>query len=185
MLPQCQWSGIAFNNKTLPQKFTTPQIHRQNLTAIQPRSFNLVSLPNPPIIEVQVGWANWPGQSLNNFNETFTRSSLALNMNRKLPLNQKFAIHGKIMAKKQPFFMEFWPILDIFHRSRSYLCSKWGVLGFHKQVTHRRRGDEPFLNLGSAVHDWPKKGPFWTKNGQTWQACQRSKVAQKGPKWSI
>ena len=107
MLPQCQWSGIAFNNKTLPQKFTTPQIHRQNLTAIQPRSFNLVSLPNPPIIEVQVGWANWPGQSLNNFNETFTRSSLALNMNRKLPLNQKFAIHGKIMAKNGHFSWNF------------------------------------------------------------------------------
>ena len=114
VLPQCQWSGIAFNNKTLPQKFTTPQIHRQNLTAIQPRSFNLVSLPNPPIIEVQVGWANWPGQSLNNFNETFTRSSLALNMNRKLPLNQKFAIHGKIMAKKRSFFMKFSTIFDIF-----------------------------------------------------------------------
>ena len=25
-------------------------------------------------------------------------------------------------------------------------------------------------------------GPFWTKNGQTWQACQLVKVAQKGPK---
>merc|ERR1712004_363920 len=34
------------------------------------------------------------------------------------------------------------------------------------------------------VHDWgwPKNGPFWTKNGQTWQACQRSKVVQRGPK---
>ena len=26
----------------------------------------------------------------------------------------------------------------------------------------------------------PKNGPFWTKNGQTWQACQRSKVVQNG-----
>ena len=41
-----------------------------------------------------------------------------------------------------------------------------------------------FFTLGSTVHDWgwPKNGPFWTKNGQTWQACQRSKVVQKGPK---
>ena len=41
-----------------------------------------------------------------------------------------------------------------------------------------------FFTLGSTVHDWgwPKNGPLWTKNGQTWQACQRSKVVQKGPK---
>ena len=40
------------------------------------------------------------------------------------------------------------------------------------------------FTLGSTVHDWgwPKNGPFWTKNGQTWQACQHSKVVQKGPK---
>ena len=31
-------------------------------------------------------------------------------------------------------------------------------------------------------HLWPNNGPFWTKNGQTWQACQRLKVVQKGPK---
>ena len=80
--------------------------------------------------------------------------------------------------------MEFWPAFDIFHRLRPYLCSKREVLGFHKQATHRRPGDEPFFTLGSTVHDWgwPKNGPFWTKNGQTWQACQRSKVVQKGPK---
>ena len=40
------------------------------------------------------------------------------------------------------------------------------------------------FTLGSNVHDWvwPRNGPFWTKNGQTWQACQRSKVVQKSPK---
>ena len=57
--------------------------------------------------------------------------------------------------------------------------------GVSKQATHRRPGDEPFLVLGSNVHDWggmAKNGPFWTKNGQTWQACQRSKVVQRGPK---
>ena len=39
--------------------------------------------------------------------------------------------------------------------------------------------------MGSTVHDWgwPRNGPFWTKNGSTWQACQRSKVVLKGPKW--
>ena len=39
-----------------------------------------------------------------------------------------------------------------------------------------------FFTLGSIVHDWgwSKNGPFWTKKGQTWQACQHSKVAQKG-----
>ena len=39
-----------------------------------------------------------------------------------------------------------------------------------------------FFTLGLTVHDWgwPKNGPFWTKKGQTWQACQHSKVVQKG-----
>ena len=41
-----------------------------------------------------------------------------------------------------------------------------------------------FFTLGSFVHDWgwSKNGPFLTKKGQTWQACQHSKVVQKGPK---
>ena len=88
------------------------------------------------------------------------------------------------MAKNGNFSMEFWPIFDIFQRLRQYLSSKQDVLGFHKQATHRRRDEPFFFTLGSTVHDWgwPKNGPFWTKNGQTWQACQRSKVIQKGPK---
>ena len=47
-----------------------------------------------------------------------------------------------------------------------------------------RPGDEPFFILGSTVHDWgwAKTGPFWTTNGQTWQACQLSKVVQNGLK---
>ena len=87
------------------------------------------------------------------------------------------------MAKKEPLFMEFRQIFEIFHRLWPYLFSKHGVLEFYKQATHRRLGDEPFFNLGATVHDWgwPKKGPFWTKNGQAWQACQRFKVFQKGP----
>ena len=81
--------------------------------------------------------------------------------------------------------MEFRQIFEIFHRLWPYLFSKHGVLEFYKQATHRRLGDEPFFNLGATVHDWgwPKKGPFWTKNGQAWQACQRTKVVQKVPKW--
>ena len=41
------------------------------------------------------------------FHETFTRSSLALNMSGKLVSDPKLAIHGKIMAKNSHFFMEF------------------------------------------------------------------------------
>ena len=41
-----------------------------------------------------------------------------------------------------------------------------------------------FFTLGWIIHDWlwSKNGPFWTKKGQTWQACQHSKVVQKGLK---
>ena len=59
--------------------------------------------------------------------------------------------------------------------------------GVSKQAIHRRPGDEPFFTLGSNVNGWrgwQKNGPFWTKNGQIWQACQCSKVIQKGPKRS-
>ena len=35
-------------------------------------------------------------------------------MCRKLLLDPYLAIHGKIMAKKRHFFMEFGPIFDIF-----------------------------------------------------------------------
>ena len=66
-------------------------------------------------------------------------------MSRKLLLDPYLAIHGKIMAKNGHFFMEFWPIFDIFHWLRPYLCSKREYLGFHKQATHRRHGDEPFF----------------------------------------
>ena len=38
-----------------------------------------------------------------------------------------------------------------------------------------------------AINPWLggiKNGPFGTKNGLTWQACQCPDVVQKGPKWS-
>ena len=41
------------------------------------------------------------------FHETFTRSSLALNMSRKLLSHPLLAIHGKIMAKKGIFSWKF------------------------------------------------------------------------------
>ena len=49
--------------------------------------------------------------------------------------------------------MKFWPIFDIFHWLRPYLCSKGYELGFHKQATHRRRSEEPFFAFGSTVHN--------------------------------
>ena len=76
--------------------------------------------------------------------ETFIGSSLALNMSRKL-LDPYLAIHGKIMAKNGHFFMEFRPI---FHKLRSYVCSKRDVLGFCNQATHRRLDDEPIFYFG-------------------------------------
>ena len=77
--------------------------------------------------------------------------------------------------------MEFWPIFDIFHGLRPYLCSKRGHLGFHKQATHRRRGDEPFLY--SWVHySWLGMALKWSILDQKWQARQLSKVVQKGSK---
>ena len=77
------------------------------------------------------------------------------------------------MAKNGHFFIEFWPIFDVFfYRLRPYLWSKREVLGVYKQATHRRPGDEPFFTLESTVHDWtwPKNGPLWTNIGRTWQA---------------
>ena len=78
------------------------------------------------------------------------------------------------MAKNGNFFMEFWPTFDIFHRLRPHLCSKREVLGFHKQVTYMRPGDEPFFYF--RVHQsWLGSAEKWSifdnKKNQTWQAC--------------
>ena len=104
-------------------------------------------VPFTQLVKVRrVTWF-WHFQA-SDFHETFTRSSLALNMSRKLVSDPYLAIHGKIMAKNGHFFMEFWPIFDIFHWLRPYLCSKRAYLGFHKQATHRRHDDEPFFHSG-------------------------------------
>ena len=65
-------------------------------------------------------------------------------------------------------------VVKSFYLTKSYISS--AVLHLHLRCS--------CFTLGSTVHDWgwPKNGPFWTKNGQTWQACQRSKVVQRGPK---
>ena len=47
--------------------------------------------------------------------------------------------------------MEFWHIFDIFHWLRPYLCSKRHDLGFYKQATHRRPGDEPFFHYRAVL----------------------------------
>ena len=57
---------------------------------------------------VKVGGASWFWHfPTSDFHETFTKSSLALNMSRKLLLDPYLAIHGKVMAKNSHFFMEF------------------------------------------------------------------------------
>ena len=118
------------------------------------------------------------------FHETFTRSSLALNMSRKLVSDPYLAIHGKIMAKTAIFSWNFDLFLTFFMDCGHIYVPKRKTWG---STSSPHIGDvmmSLFFTLGSTVHDWgwPKNGPFWTKNGQTWQACQRSKVVQRGPK---
>ena len=79
--------------------------------------------------------------------------------------------------------MEFWPIFDIFHGLRPYLCSKRDVLGFHKQATHRRRGDEPFFYFG--VHrSWLGMAQKWSILDQKWPNMAGLSTFQSGPKGS-
>ena len=65
----------------------------------------------------------------------------------------------------------------------SCLCTCWI---YDSCAFHIFRKNESCLptKMSPKKYDWgwPKNGPFWTKNGQTWQACQRSKVVQRGPK---
>ena len=97
-------------------------------------------------------------------------------MSRKLLLDQYLAVHGKIMAKNDHFFMEFWPVFVIFLRLRPYSCSKQGVLGFHKQ-TWWWAFFYPWFH-----HSWPGMAQKWqafqhstmTGDDQTWQAFQHS-----------
>ena len=102
-------------------------------------------------------------------------------MSRKLVSDPYLAIHGKKMAKNGHFFMEFWPIFDIFHGLRPYLCSKRGYLGFHKQATHRRRGDEPFFYSG-VDRSWLGMAQKWSILDQKWPNMAGLSTLQSGPK---
>ena len=98
--------------------------------------------------------------------------------------------------------MEFRRIFDI-HRLRLYLCSKREDLGFHKQATPRRPGDEPFFYFG--VHrswlssllmehfqfdwtillaSWWLSSPCSTHEVQQQQGWQASPKRRKTGEWS-
>ena len=79
--------------------------------------------------------------------------------------------------------MEFWPIFDIFHGLRPYLCSKRAYLGFHKQATHRRRGDEPFFYSG-VDRSWLGMAQKWSILDQKWPNIAGSSTTQSDPKGS-
>jgi len=83
------------------------------------------------------------------------------------------------------FFIAFQLFFFTFFIDCSHIYVPNGVFGGSTSRPHL--GDlvmSLFFTLGSTVHDkgWPKNGPFLTKSGKKWQACQRSKVIQKGPK---
>ena len=77
--------------------------------------------------------------------------------------------------------MESWPIINIFHRLRPYLCSKQVTLGFYKQATHRRPGDEPVFYFG--VHcSWLGMAQKWSILDQKWPNMAGLSTLQSGPK---
>ena len=87
------------------------------------------------------------------------------------------------MAKNGLFFVEFWPIFDFFRQLRPYLCSKRGEVGFYKQATHRRPGDEPFFYFG--VHrSWLGMAQKWSILNQKWPNMAGLSTLQSGPKGS-
>ena len=77
--------------------------------------------------------------------------------------------------------MEFWPIFDIFHGLRPYLCSKQDEVGFHKQPTHRRRDDEPFFYSG-VDRSWLGMAQKWSILDQKWPNMAGLSTLQSGPK---
>ena len=105
-------------------------------------------------------------------------------MSRKLLLDPYLAIHGKIMAKNCLFSWNFDLFLTFFIDCDHIYVPKGNIWGSTSRPHIRDMMMSLLFTLGSTVHDWgwSKNGPFWTKKGQTWQACQHSKVVQKGPK---
>ena len=64
---------------------------------------------------------------------------------------------------------------------RPYLCSKAEDLGFHKQPTHRRRGDEPFFYSG-VDRSWLGMAQKWSILDQKWPNMAGLSTLQSGPK---
>ena len=80
--------------------------------------------------------------------------------------------------------MEFWPIFDIFHGLRPYLCSKRDEVGFHKQSTHRRRDDEPFFYSG-IDRSWLGMAQKWSILNQKWPNMAGLSTFESGPKSKV
>ena len=83
-------------------------------------------------------------------------------------------------------FGHFWHDFSDFLPSVTQLCSKREPI--RPDYPWPMWGDDskPFRDHW-ALNPWLggiKNGPFGTKNGLSWQACQCPDVVQKGPKWS-
>ena len=114
--------------------------------------------------------------------ETFTRSSLALNMSGKLLSDSKLAIHGKIMATNGHFSSNF-DLFLIFFIDCGYIYVPKGAFWSSTSGPHiEDLVMSFFFILGSTVHDcgWPKNGPFWTKHGRLVNVLKWSKRDQNG-----
>ena len=79
------------------------------------------------------------------------------------------------MARNGHFFIVFWHF-----RLQPYFCCKRETLGFFKQATHWRPGDEPFFTLVSTVQDW--NGPKMVYFGPKWPTVAGLSKFQSGPK---
>ena len=80
-----------------------------------------------------------------------------------------------------------------FHRYQPYLYSKRDVLGFYKQVTYSRPGDEPLQKWSIMDQKWPnmagfstlQSGPKGSERDQNGQPKCLPCLALFGPKWTI
>ena len=108
-----------------------------------------------------------------NFHETFTKSSLALNIRRKVLSDSITAIYCKEMAKNSNFEFEFWLFFSKnFHSGHIYVPNGrfWG---FSSRPHIGNLVVNLFLLWGPSFMTW--EGIILTKNGQTSQVCQRWK----------
>ena len=89
------------------------------------------------------------------------------------------------MAKNGHSLSHFWHDFQTFYRQWRIYAQK-GSPSTWIYLTHVRSRIQAILGPLShkSMAGRRQKWSIWTKNGQTWQACQRSKVVQKGPKGS-